>query len=252
MAIENTFDFWVPISKAKSDKDGAVRIIEGIASTADLDLQKETVNQRGIDFKYFMEHGYFNWDHKPGSKNKVGEPWECRITPKGLYVKGMLYTGKEVADDVWEHIKALEQNPNSKRKMGFSLQGKTVRRNGDTIVKCWVQDIAITTAPINYKTYLDIVKSLGISSWCDSPDSDICNCCVNKTLSATGSVLVPESLDSNAKVQLYSYDEPGKDTKKRDKRKHTKKSFSDFISKSLGYSKQKSELLSDIIWDLQE
>jgi len=259
MSVESTFDFWVPIVKAKTKEDGSLRVIEGIASTTDIDLQNETVDQRGIDFKYFLNHGYFNWDHKPGSENKIGEPWECRITPKGLYVKGMLYKGKKVADDVWEHIQTLSKNEDSKRRVGFSLQGKTVRRNGNEILKCWIQDIAITTAPINHNTYLDIVKSLGTSSWCDDPSSSICTCCMNKTLSATGSVLVPESLDSNAKVQLYGWgksrkddncdDEKDKKKKRRGKRR-TKKSLSDFISKSLGYSEQKSEILTDIIWDL--
>ena len=255
MSVESAFDFWVPITKAKTKEDGSLRVIEGIASTPHIDLQNETVDQSGIDFKYFLNHGYFNWDHKPGSENKIGEPWECKVTPNGLYVKGIIYKGKKVADNVWEHIQTLSSNSDSKRKVGFSLQGKTVRRNGKSILKCWIQDVAITTAPINHNTYLDIVKSLGTSSWCSEPGSDICSCCMNKTLSATGSVLVPESLDSNAKVQLYGSGERCEDDKKKKRRRgkrRTKKSLSDFISKSLGYSEQKSELLTDIIWNLSD
>ena len=167
----NTFNFWVPISKSKKDeKDGGVRIIEGIASTPQMDLQNERVNQSGIDFSYFLKHGYFNWDHKPGADNKVGEPWEVKILPNGLYVKGMIYKGKKASDAVWEHLKTLAANPNAKRKMGFSLQGKTVRRQGNKILRCWIQDIAITTAPINYNTYLDIVKSLSQYDWSEELD----------------------------------------------------------------------------------
>ena len=255
MSVESAFDFWVPITKAKTKEDGSLRIVEGIASTPHLDLQNETVDQSGIDFKYFLNHGYFNWDHKPGSENKIGEPWECKVTPKGLYVKGIIYKGKKIADNVWEHIQTLSKNTDSKRRVGFSLQGKTVRRNGNSILKCWIQDVAITTAPINHNTYLDIVKSLGTSSWCSEPGSDICSCCMNKTLSATGSVLVPESLDSNAKVQLYGWGEHCEDDdnkKKRRGKRRTKKSLSDFISKSLGYSEQRSELLTDILWNLSD
>ena len=122
------FNFWVPISKAKDSKDGKVPVIEGIASTPDIDLQNERVSQNGINFDYFLNHGYFNWDHKPGAENKIGEPLEVKITPKGLYVKGILYKGKKVSDGVWEHLNALSNNPESKRKVGFSLQGKTVRQ----------------------------------------------------------------------------------------------------------------------------
>ena len=39
------FKFWMPLSKAKASKDGKARIIEGIASTPDLDLQNERVSQ---------------------------------------------------------------------------------------------------------------------------------------------------------------------------------------------------------------
>ena len=158
--IEKSFSFWMPISKAKADKEGKARVVEGIASTPHTDLQNEEVNQKGIDFSYFLKHGYFNWDHKPGADNKIGEPWEVKITPQGLYVKGMLYQGKKVADAVWEHIKTLATNPESKRRVGFSLQGKTLLRKGQKIARCWIQDIAITTAPINHHTYLDVVKSL--------------------------------------------------------------------------------------------
>ena len=87
------FNFWVPISKAKSTDKGGARIIEGIASTPHTDLQNEKVAQNGINYDYFLKHGYFNWDHKPGAENKIGEPWEVKVTPKGLYVKGIIYKG---------------------------------------------------------------------------------------------------------------------------------------------------------------
>lgn len=172
---DNEFYFWLPfdIDKSKSatkDKEkGTRRWIQGIASTTDLDLQNETVEQRGIDFSYFVEHGYFNNDHKPGFKNKVGEPTECRVTSKGLWVKGFLYKNKSVSDDIWEMALSLEASQ-STRKLGFSIQGKVQRRAGRRILKCWIQDVAITAAPINTNTWLDVVKSLNsipADYWCD-------------------------------------------------------------------------------------
>lgn len=232
--VEKSFSFWMPISKAKADKDGKIRVIEGIASTPHTDLQNEEVNQGGIDFSYFLQHGYFNWDHKPGADNKIGEPWEVKVTPKGLYVKGMLYKGKKVADAVWEHIKTLATNPTSKRKVGFSLQGKTLLRKGQKIAKCWIQDIAITTAPINHHTFLDVVKSLSAYN-------------LDKALSAgysvanqkDGSALISEDLDG-----VTDLDWAGKD------RKLTKSDVQYLISKNLGYSRKTSNLLSDILFEL--
>ena len=249
--ITESFKFWLPISKASDSPDGKSRIIEGIASTPDLDLQNERVSQGGINFDYFLKHGYFNWDHKPGAENKIGEPWECRITPKGLYVKGVIYKDKQVADNVWEHITALASDPHSKRKVGFSLQGKTVKRNGNSIAKCWIQDVAITTAPINYNTYLDIVKSLSEQGW-DS--EDISEESIEKTLStSSASELIPESLDSDAKDQLYKEDDEddGKRRKKRKRNKrYTKKSLASLISDTLGYSRGTSNLVTDVLFDL--
>lgn len=168
------FNFWLPldICKAANEKaeQGKRRWIQGIASTEHRDLQDETVSQHGIDFTYFLEHGYYNNDHKPGFENKVGQPNEAKITPEGLWTKGYLFENHKVADAIWELAHALEAS-RSDRKLGFSIQGKVLRRDGKRILKCWVQDIAITAAPINTNTWLDVVKSLGAvpqEMWCES------------------------------------------------------------------------------------
>jgi hypothetical protein len=160
---EDVFSFWVPmqISKGTSTGKGGKkrRWIQGIASTKDVDLQLETVEQYGIDFSYFLKYGYFNNDHKPGFENKVGQPTECRVTKEGLWTKGYLFENHKIADSIWELALSLEASQ-SNRKLGFSIQGKVSRRAGRKIIKCWIQDIAITAAPINTNTWLDVVKSL--------------------------------------------------------------------------------------------
>jgi hypothetical protein len=167
------FGFWVPMTIIKSSTTGKGkdqrRWIEGIASTFHLDLQMEKVVQAGIDYTYFLKYGFFNNDHKPGFENKIGEPVECRVTKEGLYVKGYLYNNHKVADGVWELAHAMESSGSS-RQLGFSVQGKVLRRAGKTILKCWVQDIAITAAPINTNTWMDVVKALTeipADMWCD-------------------------------------------------------------------------------------
>lgn len=178
---DEEFEFWLPLalSKSKGDKEEGKRFVEGIASTTDLDLQAEVVNQSGIDFSYFLKFGYFNNDHKPGFENKVGQPTECKITSKGLWTKGFLFKNHKVADAIWELANAIEASQ-SDRKLGFSIQGKVLRRAGKTILKCWIQDIAITAAPVNTNTWLDIVKSLNdvpVDMWCAQPNEDKCTAC---------------------------------------------------------------------------
>jgi len=244
------FNFWVPLSKSKDSKDGNARIIEGIASTPDIDLQNERVNQRGINFDYFLNHGYFNWDHKPGAENKIGEPWEVKVTPQGLYVKGIIYKGKKAADAVWEHIKALGSNPGSKRRVGFSLQGKTVRRNGNSILKCWIQDIAITTAPINYNTYLDIVKAFDQYSW-EDPEVVKAVAAGYATSNQTGgSALRTEDLDRSTHDLLFRDDKDDEKKKIKKGGEYTQKSLANLIQRQLGYSRGTSEKLSDVIFRL--
>jgi len=201
--IDNdTFEFWMPaqaISLTKSKKNGADaegrRWVQGIASTSSRDLQGEIIEQQGIDFSYFVKHGFFNWDHKEGPDNKVGEPTECKLTKNGLWVKGFLWKNKARADDIWEQMNSMASSGSS-RRMGFSIQGKVKRRSGNVIKECWIQDIAITACPVNTSTWAEIAKSLSAQTWdlSKSLEED-----EEKALSAGGSPLVPESLEGKQK-----------------------------------------------------
>lgn len=229
--LENdSFSFFVPvevIEKSTTSKDKK-RWIQGIASTEGLDLQGERVHQSGIDLSYFLAHGYINDDHKPGPENKVGEPVEARATKAGLWIKAFLYKGHERADHWWSFINALEQS-DANRKVGFSIQGKVLRREGNRIMKCWLQDVAITASPVNTNTWAEIAKALCAEQWCKHPWKSLEKACAGcpgrknckpdlgppgelllkedeeKALSAggMGRVLTPESLEGGVKVQTY-------------------------------------------------
>lgn len=209
---EDTFSCFVPAQMVvvKGGENGAdksgKRWIQGIASTDSRDLQGEIVNQGGIDFSYFLKHGYFNDDHKPGPDAKVGQPTEAKITKNGLWVKGFLFKNndpnkKTKADEYWDLMQQIASSQ-SDRKVGFSIQGKVIRRNGNTIEKCWIQDIAITTQPVNTATWAEIAKSLSAQSWdlqkdkkAEEEKKD-----AEKALSvAGGSPLVPQSLEGAKK-----------------------------------------------------
>lgn len=163
--------FWMPIqaviSKGSKDSTGADtegrRWIQGIASTDDVDLQGEIVEQQGIDFSYFLKYGYFNDDHKAGPEFKIGEPTDCKVTSRGLWVKGFLHKGNKHADAYWEKIKSLDMS-DSRRRIGFSIQGKVISKVGNRIKKCWIQDIAITPQPVNAATWAEVAKSLRATS----------------------------------------------------------------------------------------
>lgn len=203
----------VGLSKADVDKE-TQRFIQGVASTEDRDLQGEIVKQSGIDTSYFIKYGYINDDHKDGPEHKVGEPTECKHSAEGLWIKGFLYKGKDRSDYWWEHLQALESSGSS-RKVGLSIQGKVLRRDGHVILKCWLQDVAITAAPVNTNTYAELMKSLSNQVWCAHPLEKACKGCGSckskceeeeeKALSAggMGRPLIPQSLEGSAKVQTF-------------------------------------------------
>lgn len=194
----DTFEFWVPATaisiekgSSKGDKSGK-RWIQGIASTNTRDLQGEIVEQNGIDFSYFLKHGYFNNDHKPGFENKVGQPTECKVTRNGLWVKGYLFNNHKISDDIWELMNSLEASK-ADRKVGFSIQGKVKRREGTTIKECWIQDIAVTPAPVNTTTWAEIAKSLSAQKW------DFDKSFSQEKIPASANPLVGESLEEKLK-----------------------------------------------------
>jgi hypothetical protein len=230
----NEFGFWVPIDLCKSENEqaardgkGSRRMIQGIASTGDKDLQEENVDQPGIDFSYFLEYGYYNNDHKPGFENKVGEPIEAKITKDGFWTKGFLYENHKVSDAIWELAHALESS-GATRKLGFSIQGKVLRRAGKRIIKCWVQDVAITAAPINTNTWLDVVKSINAvptDMWCASAnDYEFTPEVVSKSL-----LSIPCSkscTDCSCRTKDKSLSEISMDLRKDDDEPSSKKAFS--------------------------
>ena len=204
---EEDFTFFMPaqpILKADDGKEDGKRWIQGIASTDARDLQGEVVVQDGIDFGYFLKNGYFNDDHKDGPEHKLGEPTKCRVTKDGLWVKGFLYKSEkqERAGHYWNLIAAQGAEGDSQRSVGFSIQGKVLKRKGNVIERCWIQDVAITTAPINAKTWADVVKSLSDSDWNEDEDTD--NTDKALTASGSGSPTVPESLEDKLKVDRDS------------------------------------------------
>lgn len=226
----DTFEFFVPaqvinVEKAvkkdpnkRGDKT-TKRYIQGVASTDSRDLQGEVIEQNGIDISYFVKHGYFNNDHKPGFKNKVGQPTEARVTKNGLWVKGFLFDNHEIADEIWELMHALDSSQ-SDRRVGFSIQGKVKRRQGNRIKECWIQDVAITPAPVNTTTWAEIAKSLSAQKWDMSSEEEETEKAVpsggeqtwtvqNVPEHGANSVLGNESLDGDKKD-----DEEEKDTKK--------------------------------------
>jgi len=187
------------------------------------DIQGEIVEPEGFMLDYLMKGGYFNYDHKPGSENLIGEPTDYEFVKDlskgycGLLVKGFLYKSKPVARHIIEHVRTLKE-VGSKRRLGASVEGKRIESNGNRIVKAFIKNIAITEHPINRNTWVDIIKSFAgvcqenATKKC-SKDCQHCTCTDIEKAMQTGSDITPtaggnvlrrQSIDGEAKVTAYT------------------------------------------------
>lgn len=156
----DAFQVWQPLDliKGESAKGEEERRISGIASTENLDRQNEIVLQKGLDFNEFVNFGYFNDNHNQATAAVVGVPEEAEFNPhKGWSVTGHLLKGFKRADEIWDLAKALQ---GTKRRLGFSIEGKVIERRANYVVKAKIRNIAVTNCPVNTDcTWAVVAKS---------------------------------------------------------------------------------------------
>lgn len=220
----SNFRFFLGADVMKSESADERRIIRGYASTQAEDRQGESLVQKGLDISEFVNHGYFNFDHD--NSKIVGYPFadRCVVNDKGFWVEGELLKGIPEADRMWELAVSLQKS-NAPRKVGFSVEGKVLERDGSKIVKAKIYNVAVTANPVNTTcSWEAVVKSF------NAPAENI----VSKSLEAGyevnpekvegGEVFRKESLDKDLKNLSYVMDDEEK--KKILKEKLAKKSLS--------------------------
>lgn len=206
----------VSFFKKADAPEGRQRRIGGVVSMETKDRQNELLIQNGLDFSEFVNHGWFNDNHHDPSyssntTNLVGYPefteqfQKGETLPDGTVAKahchwaeGYLLEGYEPADKLWNLAQALNKTP---RRLGFSVEGKIQRRdplNKSTVSKAIVREVAITKAPVNTDSQLQILtKALSMGD--PTP-----GCIVDgsKTGEGAGQVLVKEDLEKKKKKNI--------------------------------------------------
>jgi len=231
-------DFSIPLGmetdlEKSGGEDDNKYFIKLLAGDNVEDIQEEVVEPEGFILDYLMKGGYFNYDHNKGSQYLIGEPTDYEFVKNtktgycGLLVKGFLYKSNEkpVAEQLIKHLRVLK-SVGSKRRIGASVEGKTLERKGNRIVKAWVKNIAITEHPINRNTWVDIVKSFaGVCQFNPSiactescPHYASCYLDVEKAME-TGQAIMPasgagtlrkQSIDKGLKVTTFTNNEIAK------------------------------------------
>lgn len=152
------FSFSLDLDIEKAEKTDGRRLIRGYASTSDSDRQGESLIQKGLDIQDFVNHGYFNYDHD--NSIILGYPLPtCKVDNHGMWVEGELLKGLTEADRIWELATALKKC-NAPRKLGFSVEGKVLKRDAERVLEAKIYNVAITTNPVNTScTWEAVVKS---------------------------------------------------------------------------------------------
>jgi hypothetical protein len=128
-------------------------------STDRRDRQGEVIEAKGLDFDEFLSHGHFNDNHSQDTSAIVGYPESVKyhaslaqVDPKlknasGWTCEGFVLKGTKRSDAIWEIAKALTSVPG--RSLGFSIEGKVIRREDKTIKSAKIRNVAITNCPVN-------------------------------------------------------------------------------------------------------
>lgn len=198
MNNNSDFNFWMPLDIEKSGEGKQVMRIKGIASTAHVDTDEETLEPSGFVLDRLTKSGYFNYDHRSRENPMyiVGEPDVAKIVGGKLYVEGNLYD-TPLGKNIWEFANVLKKS-GSKRQLGFSIEGKALERdplNQKRITKALLTGIAITPSPKNSNTLMDIVKGEKSEMFIDY-EFDI-----EKSLS--GSDVILEKIDNDSGFVYY-------------------------------------------------
>lgn len=217
---EQDFRVWLPevdFCAKSNDEDFDSRQMNGIMSTQRKDRQGETVFAKGLEFDEFLHNGHFNDNHSQDTSAVVGYPQavqfhhslekatDGRVKTPGWTCSGYVIKGTKRADGIWELAQALKSIPN--KRLGFSIEGKVLRRSDKTIEKAKIRNVAITNCPVNTDCTWDVLaKSF------EEPDMAI------KAMSA-GYGASPSTQTGGGALRGESLESDVKDTNDSDKKK---------------------------------
>lgn len=156
------------IEKGKDNPDKVK--IGGIISTDAKDQEGDILLQEGMDWSYFLDRGYFNYEHQQGPENILGVPDKVELVEmngkKATKVEGYLLMDTPKAKDVYQSIKAVAK-AGLNRQIGFSVEGQVIERdlqNPKIVKRAKILNVSITAHPVNPDAKLELLaRSLMIA-----------------------------------------------------------------------------------------
>lgn len=166
---------WFPLEKSREEtvKGERQRIVYGAISAEVPDGIRDIVVQDGMDCEPLVKEGFVNWDHLDGPQHLIGEPLStkpCRLNDAGQIDENgaipategrvLLYRDHPPSDAVWSLVRAIERTPNARRRIGFSVQGEILEKQGHRIEKSRIRHLAMSHQPLMPLSFAQIAKSL--------------------------------------------------------------------------------------------
>lgn len=148
------FSAWTSIDLSKDDNvknDEKLGFVKGIVSSEIEDQAGDIIKQDGIDWSYFMDKGYFNWEHQSGPENILGYPTKLVRGESDTSVEGYLFLDRPKAKDAYDMAKILK-DVQAPRSIGFSIEGQVIERdkeNQNIITKAKILNVSVTAHPCN-------------------------------------------------------------------------------------------------------
>lgn len=159
-----------PFIKAKTGENGLRRVYV-YASDETKDTDNEIVARSLLEksVEYFLKNGHYDWNHQSFNPNSespakyiLGYPEEVVFTKgNACYVRGVLYSGTKLADDVWSLLNAdppgrLRVSVGGVIKKAVSVRDKKGRPVKKAVEGLWTH-LAFAVGPVHQNTNVSLV-----------------------------------------------------------------------------------------------
>jgi HK97 family phage prohead protease len=141
-------------------EDSDEYIIEGIASTEDVDRYGDIVKLDGLDVKSFMKNPLLLKGHDAWGTNPIGRVTELKVVDnldgKQLYFKAIMDNEDETAMELYRKMK---KGIGGAVSIGFIPKEYKDSKEGYIITKSELLEISLVTIPANQNSVVTSVKS---------------------------------------------------------------------------------------------
>jgi len=142
------------------------RLIWGEITNSALDEDHERLISKSLDWSYFDDRGWLKYEHVLNDPAYIiGAPHERVTTAEGgTLIKGALFPGRKLADEVWGLIESIEAHnrrfPEHQKTLGWSVEGHYTdgKATKGGIRKAKVINVVITPSPVNKSVYLHALQ----------------------------------------------------------------------------------------------